>query len=125
MVDAPGNDLFRLAQQLIERTKAGKMSWSSIGEDGFAFAGTKASVVIRSRDKDQVHPYIFTLFEGDIEVDSITSGWNASPTGFEDEGSPLPWNDALENLYRSARRNALNLDQLIESILEDIDKPGT
>ncbi len=122
MSDEPGSELVGLAEQLIKRTEAGKISWSSTGDDGFAFAGTRASVIIRSRDKDQTHPYVFTIFEHDIEVDSITSGWEG--VGEYESGPPFPWNDALEKLYRLARRNALDIDDLIESLLQDIDKSG-
>ena len=119
-----GNELLELAEQLIKRTEDGKVTWESTGDDGFAFAGTRASVVIRSKDKDQAHPFIFSLFEGDVLVDTLASGFHGSED-FEDiRGAPYAWNDTLEKLYYNARRSALKLNELAASILHDIDESG-
>ena len=75
--------------------------------------GSRATVVIRSQDSGQGHPFILTLLDGDVEVDSLKSGWEEADY---DTGPPYPWNEDLQTLYRVARRNARNIGALIESL---------
>jgi hypothetical protein len=119
--DQPGTELATLAERLIQLTGEGKIAWQPTGDDGFAYAGSRATVVIRSQDSGQRHPFILSLLDGDVEVDSLKSGWEQADY---DTGPPYPWNEDLETLYRVARRNARNIGALIESLIGDAEKSG-
>jgi hypothetical protein len=118
--DQPITDLAGFAKRLIQLTEEGRINWEPTGDDGFAYVGSRASVVIRSQDKDQRHPFILSILDGDVEADSLKSGWDAESE--YEEGPPLTWNDDLQNLYGSARRSAFKIDVLIASILEEVEK---
>ena len=96
----------------------GKIAWQPTGDDGFTYVGSRATVVIRSHS-GQRHPFILTLLDGDVEVDSLKSGWEEADY---DTGPPYPWNEDLQTLYRVARRNARNIGALIESLIADAEK---
>jgi hypothetical protein len=122
--DQPVTELATLAERLIQLTGEGKIAWQPTGDDGddgFAYVGSRATVVIRSQDNGQRHPFILTLLDGDVEVDSLTSGWEEAEY---DTGPPYPWNEDLQTLYRVARRNARNIGALIESLIADAEKSG-
>jgi hypothetical protein len=119
--DQPVPELATLAERLIQLTGEGKISWQPTGDDGFSYVGSRATVVIRSQDSGQGHPFILTLLDGDVEVDSLKSGWEEAEY---DTGPPYPWNEDLQTLYRVARRNARNIGALIESLIADAEKSG-
>jgi hypothetical protein len=118
--DQPVTELATLAERLIQLTGEGKIVWESTG-DGFAYVGSRATVVIRSQDSGERHPFILSLLDGDVEVDSLKSGWEEAEY---DTGPPYPWNEDLETLYRVARRHARNIGALIESLIADAEKRG-
>jgi hypothetical protein len=119
--DQPVTELATLAERLIQLTGEGKIAWQPTGDDGFAYVGSQATVVIRSQDSGQRHPFILSLLEGDVELDSLKSGWEEADY---DTGPPYPWNEDLQTLYRVARRNARNIGALIESLIVDAEKSG-
>ena len=121
MSDQPVTELATLAERLIQLTGEGKIAWQPTEDDGFAYAGSRATVVIRSQDGGQQHPFILSLLDGDVEVDSLKSGWEEAEY---DTGPPYPWNEDLQTLYRVARRNARNIGALIESLIADAEKSG-
>jgi hypothetical protein len=119
--DQPVTELATLAERLIQLTGEGKIAWQPTEDDGFAYVGSRATVVIRSQDGGQRHPFILSLLDGDVEVDSLKSGWEEAEY---DTGPPYPWNEDLQTLYRVARRNARNIGALIESLIADAEKGG-
>lgn len=121
MSDQPVTELATLAERLIQLTGEGKIAWQPTEDDGYAYMGSRATVIIRPQDSAQRHPFILTLLDGDVEVDSLTSGWEEADY---DTGPPHPWNEDLQTLYRVARRNARNIGALIESLIADAEKSG-
>ena len=119
MSDQPVTELATLAARLIQLTGEGKIAWQPTEGDGFAYKGSLATVVIRSQDSNQRHPFILSLLDGDVEIDSLTSGWEEAEY---DTGPPHPWNEDLQTLYRVARRHARNIGALIESLIADAEK---
>ena len=119
MSDQPVTELATLAARLIQLTEEGKIAWQPTEGDGFAYKGSLATVVIRSQDG--AHPFVLSLLDGDVEVDSLKSGWEEAEY---DTGPPHPWNEDLQTLYRVARRNARNIGALIESLIADAEKSG-
>jgi hypothetical protein len=109
------------ANDLVSRSENHTMAWEPFSDgDGFAFVGTKAAVVIRSRDADGNSPYVLELFdESDGLREQLQSGYEFDASGNYE--MPHEWNETLARLYHLARRAALRLDELSTSILEDID----
>lgn len=114
--------MITLAKNLLEATKAGKISWALTDrENKFLYAGTRSSVAIelfteRFGDDD----YTLSLINNrGTTIDSLTT----EHYSVEDH-PPIPaeWNDSLEDLYYSARRIAHNVDEAIESMLADIER---
>ncbi len=104
-------DLVEFARVLLERTANGRADWEVAGDDSYAIRTDQAIVVIRSRDSDGRHPFILELFDRDQSLaEDLHSGWV--------DNVPNAWNQALMDLYDSARRAAFNVDDLMESILE-------
>src|SRR4051812_32387370 len=113
--------LVDLLRELIDRTRAGKINWvPASGTDGFQFVGSRASVLIRARDEDAAPPYVLELFSGTEFVDLLTSDWD-EPEDFNGERIPRPWNSDLFRLFLLARRSALRIDELVASLISDID----
>src|SRR4029450_1069735 len=73
--DQPVTELATLAARLIQLTGEGKIAWQPTEDDGYAYVGSRATVVIRSQDGGQRHPFILSLLDGDVEIDSLQSGW--------------------------------------------------
>jgi len=110
-----------LATNLLEATKAGKISWALTDAEGkFVYAGSRSSVTI------EMHT---DRFEGDATILSILNdrgttvdSLQSEATQSEDGWIPAPWNDLLEDLYHAARRVAYNVDEAIDSMLADIER---
>ncbi|MDT7572578.1 MAG: hypothetical protein QOE05_2752 [Actinomycetota bacterium] len=117
--------LIELAERMTRATDSGSVKWSPNDDTGtsFSYSTREASISIRSKDGDGVHPFILEVFDsGGVMVESLASGYTEIPddpwasTGFV-------WNAALEGLYGAARRNALNIDSVIDSLLRSIEPP--
>ena len=65
--DQPVTELATLAERLIQLTGEGKIAWQPTEDDAFAYVGSRATVVIRSQDSGQGHPFILTLLDGDVD----------------------------------------------------------
>jgi hypothetical protein len=67
-------------------------------------------VSVASRDRDGEPPYELAVYNTrDEKVDELSSDL----VGDE----PAPWNEALTDLYRAARRNALHADEIVEALI--------
>jgi hypothetical protein len=121
MPPRPTNDTVRLADSLLERTRAGRVPWQPAEQgEGFEFVGSIAVVVIRSKDGDGQYPYVLDLYDQNGHlVDTLVTGYD--PAEFGDE--PRPWNETLEELYLAARRTGFRIEELAGSILEDLESP--
>jgi hypothetical protein len=110
----------QFAADLLARTEDGKVPWAPFTEDdGFAFVGSAAAVVVRSRDGDGAYPYVLELFDGQNELrETLHTGFDLTEHGDQEANA---WNDTLARLYHAARRRALRIDELSMSILDDID----
>jgi hypothetical protein len=109
-----------LATELLARTQSGSATWVSLGDgDTFACQGTASSVLIRSRDRDASPPFILELYDASAAiVDTLESEWD-EPIDVGRQAAP--WNETLTHLYMAARRKATGVDDLIGSLLDDID----
>ncbi len=112
-----------LAKRLIVLTEQGKVEWrEGAAQDSFQLAVPNASVSISTRDGDGRAPYVMEVFSGDgAVVDSIeTEAWWDDET---EEFYPRPWNELLERLYELARRNVLNIDAVLDTLLSELPAP--
>jgi hypothetical protein len=104
--------LITLAQHLVEATAQRTAQWDARADHVYFWGAAEGSVTIASRDRDGEPPYELALYAVDgNKVDELASELLAG-----DE--PAPWNDALAELYRIARRSALGADEIIDALLE-------
>jgi hypothetical protein len=100
-----------LCDALTSATFAREAEWRSEGDDTFWWEHDKGSVSIASRDKDAQPPYQLAIFNPErVRVEELGS------TLLEDD-APAPWNEAIADLYRAARRSALHADDVIEALI--------
>lgn len=102
--------LWQLASALVEATDSGRAAWAEAAEAGtFEFTGKAGTVSIGSIDRDGYAPYVVSLVDGNgLVVESVDSRESDS------------WSGLLHDLYAAARRTALNIDPLVDSLLEEI-----
>ena len=114
--------MLALARNLLEATKAGKISWAlTDSEIRFLYAGTRSSVTIEhytDRDSDEISTLTLLNSRG-TAVDSIQSEFSPKEDNKWVEAS---WNELLDELYYAARRVAHNVDEAIDSMLSDIER---
>jgi hypothetical protein len=100
-----------LCDRLADATRAGRAKWRVEGEDTFLWDGEQGSVSVQSRDKDGVPPYQLVVFNANgVKVEELTSQ-------LLENDEPAEWNEPLSVLYRSARRSALNADEVIDALI--------
>jgi hypothetical protein len=104
--------LTELAERLATATTGRSAQWELGGADTFVWRAAEGSVTVGSRDRDGEPPYELTVSNPTGErVDELTSELLAGD-------QPAPWNDALVDLYRAARRSALRADDIIDALIE-------
>jgi hypothetical protein len=112
-----GDRLVELCERLAAATVARNVEWRSDGEDRFVWARAAGSVSIGSRDGDGDAPYQVSVSNADgVEVDRLYSQ-------LVDGDRAAPWNAALAELYRVARRNALHADELLDTLIALLRAP--
>jgi len=111
MLIANNDRIVVLARALATATTVDDVQWEVEDADTFVWKRVEGTVTIGSRDADGEPPYEITIYNGGrVKVDQLTS--QLLPN---DE--PAPWNEALADLYRAARRKALDVDELIETLI--------
>jgi hypothetical protein len=104
--------MMMLARRLAAATSARAAKWDVAEGDKYVWESKEGSVTIASRDRDEEPPYELTVCNANRdEVDELTSE-------LLDDDEPAPWNEALVELYRAARRSALRADDVIEALLD-------
>ena len=107
-----------LCRRLAEATAARDADWRVDGADTFLWEQSEGSVAIRSRDGDGEPPFELAIFNpGGQKVEERASA-------LVDGDRPAPWNEALADLYRLARRRALRADDIIDALIEQIPRAG-
>jgi hypothetical protein len=111
-VQADSGRVVVLCERLADATRAGTAKWHGEGEDTFLWEGEQGSVSVQSRDKDGEPPYQLVVFNTNgVKVEELTSQ-------LLENDQPAEWNEPLAVLYRSARRSALNADEIIDALIE-------
>ena len=110
--------LSTLAQELSPVTTQRGVSWERKDNDVYSWSAEEGTVTIGSRDHDGEPPYELTVYNvAGEKVDELESELVAG-----DE--PAPWNGALVELYRVARRNALGADDIVDALLARLRGAG-
>jgi hypothetical protein len=102
--------LTMLGDRLAAATSSGATRWDVREPDVYAWKADHGAVTIASRDRDAEPPYELVVFNPAGEkVDELASELV--------DDRPAPWNDALAELYRAARRSALRADDVIDALI--------
>jgi hypothetical protein len=112
------NRLIALARGLVERTVSGQIEWREVvPANAFQLDIPSGAIVIETVDSDESPPYRMTIHnpEGQ-EVDALEQEWEA----YEGESYPADWNVTLADLFEAARRNALDIDSVLNGIIQDL-----
>jgi hypothetical protein len=123
MTDVDKQHLALLAHRLAAATSARHAQWRFEGDEVFTWGTDQGSVKVASRDRDGEPPYELTVYNpANEKVDELASELLA-------DDQPAPWNEALVELYRVARRSALGADEIVDALMGALPteeaQPGT
>jgi len=114
--------MLELTRRLVERTKAGQITWNQNRDlpSSFETRIADATITIRSQDPDGNQPFELALWrQGDpdeagsrqwIQVEKLTDADSVA-------GAEPGWATRLAELWRLARGKALRVDDAIEQVL--------
>ncbi len=122
----------QLAQRLTDATVKRKLTWKvlspnpvpaergreprSAGATAFETTLPAATVQVASVDGDGVSPYRISLIKDGAVIESLQTEY----FGEDEYGQAAPWNQAIEDLYRAARSQALGIDATIDALFSDV-----
>ena len=107
-----------LCERLAVATLGRDAEWRTDDDERYVWNHEEGSVSIGARDRDGQPPYELSIFNAHgKEVEELVSA-------LVDEDRPAPWNDALAELYRAARRSALHADDVIEALIAALPTPA-
>jgi hypothetical protein len=119
-VTEPDERIEAVVSALISGTANGKVSWSATSrEDAYIYTGANSGVIIRQYwDDDGDRATALDLLDGEgRDVETFYGDWETGGA----VARPGPFHKRLRSLYDSARRNALNIDGVIDALLTDLD----
>lgn len=110
--------MIELAKRTLSQTIEGKIKWTATDhEDEYVYPGSSTSLSVEmSNYANDDYSYRFCLLNGRGTVVEQLSDATSDP-GHETLLAQL-----LQELYESARRSALDIDALIESAINDVDR---
>ena len=110
----PQTGLVELCERLAAATIDGQLEWEAGEGTAFTCVRRSGTILVRSVNGDGEFPYELVILNTDgVKVEALVSEWSA-------EEEPAPWNGAVANLFRVARRQALHVDRLVADILADL-----
>lgn len=109
--------LIALAERLLRLTERRKISWTQATDDAYQYSASSSTVIIGNVDHDGRHPYFFDLYDAQgTVVDTFRTHFHSSATTDAEPSTNL----TIEALYVMARRSALNVDSVLDSLLADL-----
>lgn len=129
MPDESDKRLLEIVNQLLQRTNDGIVRWSESDDEGtFFFTGSNSSIVVSSMydEEGDQNVTMRVLNDRGSEVAKIRSTWVGMPDSERDPWAPTrgykggPNNKLLEDLYEAARRSALRIDDVLNSLSRDL-----
>ena len=116
--------ILRIARLLLKRTRTGDVQWVPTDDEQAFLCSTKdSSVVVRTvLDSDGDENVVLSLLNArGQEVGELRSTWDQEES---DEAWPRyrpgANNKLLQDLAEGARRNALQVDQVVEGLLKEL-----
>jgi len=109
--------LARILQPLIERTKERKVVWTVGPGDSYLAQFSSGTIVVRSVDEDGQHPFGVEALDDNGRV--VASDFTARNPSSQDERA---WGNLVAVLYSNGRAAALNIDEKLDALLEDIER---
>jgi hypothetical protein len=111
--------LIVLCERLAEATISGDAEWQGEEEDWYLWEHLEGAVAVGARDRDGQPPYELGIMNREGQrVEQLLSA-------LVDDDEPAPWNDPLAELYRVARRSALHADEIIDALIDALERPMT
>ncbi|MFJ7326706.1 hypothetical protein ACIQVN_10710 [Streptomyces cyaneofuscatus] len=120
-----------LIKKLIEKTEQGRIEWSheenAVGPwaqttrpstSSFTLSLTRGTVSVWSVDGDDLHPFIFEV-RGDRG--QVVEAVETQRLNGNDPRDFSSMEKDVKTLYEAARRNALNIDSVLNQMLEDLE----
>ncbi len=114
------DDRVALVLRLVRATYAGKLAWRQVGGCEWAANLGRAEVHIRSRDLDDVAPYVLDVVTANAPVSEIESVFRPGNTSPTDE----QLNALLRDLYEGAKLAAIAGDPGIRAAMEALNELG-
>jgi hypothetical protein len=115
--------ILALVNLLTKQTIAGKISWVATDKESvYMYSGGKSSVIVNQwpdQDGDLI-TVVVILNERGTPVEELRSGFENSGDPWS-EYEPSAWNKSLESLYRVARSNALDIDQVLDDLMAELE----
>lgn len=123
--------LAKIAELLLKQTRSGVAAWKPTDDEGaFYYMGSKSSLFIsNSEDQDGDDNVRLRILNDDgIEVGELRSAWVSRDPDPWDASQrnygPGKFNGLLEDLFEAARRSALRIDEVLDSLYQDLsDEP--
>lgn len=110
----PQTGLVELCERLAAATMDEQVEWEAGEETAFTCVRRSGTILVRSVNGDGEPPLELVILNTDsVKVESVVSEWSA-------EEEPAPWNGAVANLYRVARRQALHADRLVAELVAEL-----
>lgn len=110
------NKIARLVTSLVNRTERGELSWEPTSEDGvFMAAFPDYSLTIDALARDFGNDPIYR-----ISIYNKTGALIDTMSTEDDLGIPNQY-PVLKNLYDTARRTAMGIEQALDSIIDALD----
>jgi hypothetical protein len=114
--------LHRIAVNLLAQTRAGAVSWRVTDREyAFLYSGSRASIlIVQYTDQDGDPAYRMDILnQRGTAIETLDYEWDFDGTGHE----PAPQNAVLKELWEESRRNALQIDDVLDGLLEEIKHP--
>jgi hypothetical protein len=106
----------QLLALVLRQTQAGKVRWEPT-ENAYAYALPRGgvAVVVESVDSDGYRPYQFSL----VNPDDYTYRLEVLEQYYDDDSDTWVYPE-LEELYEMARRQALNIEPLMDTLISEL-----
>ena len=116
---AGGYPLQSFLAALLRATSDGRTKWISTSPTQFQLSTKSGTTMIYSRDGDGIAPFVLSVLDPNgVQIEALETDWEAR-VGVR---VPKQQNVPLERLYQLARSQALNIDQVVNGILDDLGR---
>ena len=117
------NLMTKVAEQLLRRTLAGDISWAETDkEDDYLYSGSdsSASIYFSRRSGSVRGRYVLTVFNSrGTRIEELRSDYVRTNEGVIEEAG---WNGVLSELHEAARRNALDIEGVLDDLIAELSK---